>query len=341
MGDCGMKSLISIIIPVFNGEQFIEKCLESVMNQTYKDLQIIVIDDGSTDNTYQILKDYRRKDLRIEIIHQSNGGVSKARNTGLESAKGQWLCFVDADDYIETDYCENMLNTVKELDADVLIAGEIESVSYDSYLHDKNKLIQACLSYDEQSFPFNIDAPWGKIFKLSTIKDNNIFFPERLTRSEDAYFCMSFYNYANKISYLNYSGYRHIEREGSLCRSYSPSSVNMLEIIIIENQKWVNANFKNDSNIAFSLWYRVLPGIVECEKSYFLHMKNNASSLKKLKDYQIFLNQKIIKKAIKNLSIFKVKQSQFKLRLLLYKLHLGWLFFLIKMKKECKNGETI
>lgn len=328
-----MKSLISIIIPVLNGEQFIGKCLESVINQTYKNLQIIVIDDGSTDNTYQILKDYQQKDFRIEIIHQSNGGVSKARNNGLKSAKGQWICFIDADDYIETDYCKNMLNKVKELEADVLIAGEIENASDDSYIQDKYKLIQACLSYDEQSFPFNIDAPWGKIFKLSIIKDNNIFFPERLTRSEDAYFCMSFYNHANKIGYLNHFDYRHIERDGSLCRSYSPLSVKMLENIIIENQKWVSANFKNDSNITFSLWYRVLPGIVECEKCFFLHPKCKESIFIKLRLYQSFLNEKIIRSAIKSLSLKEVKQLNYRIRLIFYKLRLGWFFLLMKIKR--------
>lgn len=327
-----MKSLISIIIPVFNGEHFIRKCLGSVINQTYKDLQIIVIDDGSTDNTYQILKDYQQKDFRIEIIHQSNGGVSKARNAGLKSAKGQWVCFIDADDYIETNYCENMVNKVKELEADVLIAGKIENALDDSDLLDKYRLIQACLSYDEQSFPFNVDAPWGKIFKLSIIKDNNIFFPERLTRSEDAYFCMLFYNHANKINYLNHFGYNHIERDGSLCRSYSPSSLNMLETIIIENQNWVNTNFKNDSNIAFSLWYRVLPGIVECENSFFLHQECKESLLKKLILYQSFLNKTIICKAIKKLKLKEVHSLNYRIRLMFYKLKLGWFFLLIKIK---------
>ena len=99
-----MKPIVSIVIPVFNGEAFIKNCITSVINQTIQELQIIVVDDGSKDNTLQILRAFENEDERIEVIHQDNAGVSAARNAGLQSVQSEWVLFVDADDTIMPEY---------------------------------------------------------------------------------------------------------------------------------------------------------------------------------------------------------------------------------------------
>ena len=96
-----MEELISVIVPVYNVEKYLNRCVESIMNQTYKNLQIILIDDGSNDRSGKICDEYAEKDKRIEVIHKENAGVSAARNKGLDKAKGEWITFVDADDWIE------------------------------------------------------------------------------------------------------------------------------------------------------------------------------------------------------------------------------------------------
>ena len=324
---------ISIIIPVYNGELFVGNCLKSVINQTMGNLQIIVVNDGSTDGTSEILETYAANDTRIEIIHQQNGGVAKARNIGLSSANGEWILFVDSDDSITEDYCANMLDAANRLDVDILIAYPDTNEEKQVYLLDeRKKLILACLSFDEVSFPFNVDAPWGKLFRNSFIQDKHIRFPERLSRSEDALFCASIYESCTKVGAMNQFGYIHNERDGSLCRSYSPNGTKMLEMILFENQKWIMTYHPNEEEYMRALWYRVLPGIVECETSYFLHSDNSQSRTKSAIEYQRFLNQKMIKRAIQQLKIKDVENHQYRIRLCFYKLLLGWFFIIIKGK---------
>ena len=331
-----MQVTVSVIIPVYNGENFIENCVQSVLHQTFSDLQVIVVDDGSTDQTAFILEQLSHQDARLQVIHQENGGVSKARNKGLAAATGEWILFVDADDLISVDYCEAMVQAASNMTVDVLIArphqaGEPDCVK----LNDKTKLIKACLSYDEIEFSYNVDAPWGKLFRLSVVRENGITFPEELTRSEDAYFCMDFYRCAAKIGLLNQFGYVHTEREGSLCKSYTPNAPEMLNKILNANAMWVQKYYPQDADMEQALWYRVLPGVVECEKVFYLHPANTARARENTRLYQRMLNTGTIAKAIYLVKPSNVAQQQYKIRLILYKLHLGWLFL---MCKRSNNG---
>lgn len=116
-----MNNLISVIVPVYKVEKYIKKCIESIINQTYENLEIILVDDGSPDNCGKICDEYAKKDKRIKVIHKENGGVSSARNLGLEKSNGQYITFIDSDDWIEEEYCEILLTTLKEQNADCAI----------------------------------------------------------------------------------------------------------------------------------------------------------------------------------------------------------------------------
>lgn len=116
--------LISIIVPVYNVEPYVSKCLESILRQTYQNIEIIIIDDGSTDGGSDICDAYAHKDKRIKVIHQSNEGVSGARNVGLRIAKGEFIGFVDSDDWIEADMYEYLLQNIQQQDADIAICGK-------------------------------------------------------------------------------------------------------------------------------------------------------------------------------------------------------------------------
>ena len=107
-----MKPLISVIVPVYNVEEYLPKCLESIINQTYKNLEIILVDDGSTDNSGIICEDYAEKDKRIKVVHQTNLGISAARNAGLDLCSGDYITFVDSDDYIECDEIEVLVDQI-------------------------------------------------------------------------------------------------------------------------------------------------------------------------------------------------------------------------------------
>ena len=123
-----IENKISIIVPVYNSEQYLCRCLDSIIKQTYKNLEILLIDDGSTDNSSSICDDYSNKDNRIKAVHKSNGGVSSARNTGIEMSTGEYISFIDSDDFIELDFYEKMYSNIIKYDADAV------KCTYDFYL---------------------------------------------------------------------------------------------------------------------------------------------------------------------------------------------------------------
>ena len=116
-----MGNLVSIVIPIYNVEKYLNECVDSVIVQTYHDLEIILVDDGSTDNSGKLCDEYKKIDDRIKVIHQKNGGLSAARNTGMDSAIGEYLYFLDSDDYIEPQTVERLVDTIEQEKADIVL----------------------------------------------------------------------------------------------------------------------------------------------------------------------------------------------------------------------------
>lgn len=137
-----MDDLISVIIPVYNVERYLRQCVDSVINQTYRNLQIILVNDGSTDSCGRICKEYEEKDQRILTVHQENQGLSAARNTGLKYAEGSYILFLDSDDYIEKTTCETLLNDAHETESDMVV-GAIQTVDEDGTVLSDNKKVLA------------------------------------------------------------------------------------------------------------------------------------------------------------------------------------------------------
>lgn len=173
-----MKPLISVIVPVYNAGLSIEKCAKSILTQTFSNLELILIDDGSTDNSLFICRSLASQDARITVRHQSNQGVSKARNLGISISKGEWIAFVDADDYLYEYYLSGLL--MQTTDCELVIGG------YNKVLLSEKKEFPGVLFPEMVLSKSNVDCqeiwdkvllygtPWGKLFKSSLIKENNI-----------------------------------------------------------------------------------------------------------------------------------------------------------------------
>ena len=176
--------LISVIIPVYNVEKYLRECLDSVLAQTYKNLEIILIDDGSSDNSGQICDEYAAKDSRIKVIHQVNQGVSAARNAGLKAARGQYIGFVDSDDYIKPDMYEYLYQLISKDNADVAMCnfykGSFRTSSKD--ILDNYKLQKLLNIFDVPSWIFL----WNKLYKSTLIQ--GISFRSDMTYGEDSFF---------------------------------------------------------------------------------------------------------------------------------------------------------
>lgn len=197
--------LISVILPVYNCEKWIERCIKSIINQTYKNIQLIIINDGSKDNSLEICRKYEND--KIVIINKQNSGVSETRNIGLERAEGKYIFFIDADDYIKNDCIENMYKKAKEYDADVVKSdneqfddkGTInkEKLFNNIYLYDlqDNKLKNQILNEMIETYKYN--NVWGEL--ILTEKAKKIKFDTNLAMGEDFLYNYNLYNICNKI----------------------------------------------------------------------------------------------------------------------------------------------
>ena len=186
--------MISIIVPVYNSEKTLARCLDSILRQTYSDYEIILIDDGSIDSSFCIIEKYATSHPNIVAIRKENGGVSSARNKGLDLAKGDFVCFVDSDDYIEPNYLEDLHNCISNNDTDIALClisrsnAKVSStnISYNS----KDDIIISILNNDEQNA-----GPCNKLFRKDII--GNLRFAEDIFLGEDTLFCVE---YAKKCS---------------------------------------------------------------------------------------------------------------------------------------------
>lgn len=223
------KELISVIVPVYNAEKYLQKCLDSILEQTYKNLEIIIINDGSTDNSGQICQEYEKQDDRIVYIEKENSGVSDTRNAGMNRMTGPYVTFVDSDDWLEPNYVKFLYEKLIEHQADIVVGNytsfnESNSVFYfhtsaDYYekVYD-NKSVIPCLYDAKELLKSALIVPWGKIYKKEIIA--NFRFPiDRI--GEDALFNLKALLDSKKVVYVNKSAYIYRVREGSLSNTWS------------------------------------------------------------------------------------------------------------------------
>jgi len=212
---------ISVIIPNYNNSKYLKRCIESVIKQTYRDLEIICVDDKSTDNSVTILEQYTKKDSRIRLLALSNNmGVSNARNMALQLATGECVCFLDSDDYWELTYCADLYDSLIRHNSDLACGGHIKVNKF-------NKRISAWLPKKDISMEPNKEIydftkhrnVTQKLFKMKIIKDHSLTFNTDLNYMEDAVFLMNYLQYCNLISGVKKVLYDVQINFDSLCRS--------------------------------------------------------------------------------------------------------------------------
>ena len=230
--------LISVIVPVYKVENYLNQCIESIVNQTYKNLEIILVDDGSPDNCPLMCDNWAKKDNRIKVIHKQNNGVSSARNVGLEVATGDYLCFVDSDDTIHPKYCEILLNSILTNNADIAVCSwkkvnDINNPKNKNY--NTNNLTSKCFEGGEvfdllynKKIPL-IMALWIKLYKKDIFK--NITFPENKTVAEDDAIIPQVLLNCKRMVYVNLALYNNTQRNDSLTTiSFSKKRLHSLEV---------------------------------------------------------------------------------------------------------------
>jgi len=218
-----MKPLISIIVPVYNVEQYLQRCLESIINQTYKNLEIILVDDGSPDNCPQICDDYAAKDNRIMVIHKKNGGLSDARNAGLDICKGKFISFVDSDDWIDTNYIKTLFDLLTETKTDIAIGnffktdGSKKNPTF-PIQHRTLKPTEAIICCTRGNTPaFAISC--SKLYKKELF--DNLRFPVGKYHEDEFTTYLLFYK-STSVAYTSQVLYYYYSRETSITASQHP-----------------------------------------------------------------------------------------------------------------------
>ncbi|MDD5831769.1 MAG: glycosyltransferase, partial [Lachnospira sp.] len=247
-----MNPLISVIVPIYNVEKYLARCVDSIVNQTYKNLEIILVDDGSPDRCPQMCDDYAKKDSRIKVVHKKNGGLSDARNAGIAVATGEYISFIDSDDYVSDDFFECLLDVMNKENSDIAECSVVkfyEDNRFDEFSDDlsvKTYDTQDAMSALIAENPFHQHV-WNKLYKTELVKD----IPYAVGKlNEDEFWTYRVFGRANKVARINKTMYYYFQRSSSIMGvGYNIRRLDALEGKA-NRQKYIENNFPDLSTQA-------------------------------------------------------------------------------------------
>lgn len=294
---------ISIIVPVYNVEKYIRRCLDSIKEQSFTDWECICVDDGTPDSSGKICDEYAEKDSRFVVIHKENGGVSSARNAGLDVAKGEWICFCDSDDWVEREFFEEMLKTENANTAEIIVCGAKDTLGLNSFLIDKKIEKTEWNNALCALFP----SVWAKLYRREIIERNSLCFPLGIKLGEDTFFTYSYLVNVRSILYAKGNWYNYfVSNVESACHNLSKieilgfkNAVKKLENYIKEKNRLSDFN-KSLYNLKLNVKNRFLFSLKKadfnCWRNVFFEingkiLENEKSSLKFSIFYRLVLNK--------------------------------------------------
>lgn len=269
--------MISIIIPIYNVSQYLNECIQSVVNQSYKDFECVLIDDGSSDGCEMICDQWAQKDSRIKVIHQSNQGVSKARNRGIAEAQGEYITFIDSDDWIDPNYLNELFQPIEKYNVDLVVCGlqqQYNNGTFQNYSY-KTGIIkiekQFTNEFTDINKQFLLFGPVIKLYRKSIIQKHNIHFPPEYTYGEDLLFNYSYLEYVKAIYIVDQCLYHYrIIGSGTLS---SIKRINQFEIDYVQwkilRDFFYRKNLWNHYSISYlyhRLWWCMYDAILSFPK---------------------------------------------------------------------------
>lgn len=279
--------MISIIVPIYNKQEYLEVCITSILKQSYTDYELLLIDDGSTDNSASICDSYANKDPRVKVYHLKQSGVSNARNFGISKASGEYICFVDGDDILTGDAINNLYRGIVSSNADLAI-GEIAYV----YPHTtiRNRLENKVYSLDNKDnaaeFLVNIlESSCGKLFKKKIIEDNNIEFPISMKTGEDALFLCEYLANINTISVISDVVYLYNKLDINTATGKFYQEINDWYLKILQEESKAYNVWGNDKKqIDECVYKKLIERLTDCLRVYSICEKDNDKSIKYIED---------------------------------------------------------
>lgn len=347
---------ISVIIPIYNAEKYIEKCINSILNQTFKNIEIILVNDGSTDNSRIICEKYKNKDKRIRLFNIENNGVSSARNLGIESSRGKYIMFCDSDDYVERTWCEELYNLINgngnSYTGCAITTMNYRNFKYDEKIDNLSTKEYEIISKKEYFCIYHLklfNSNCNKIYEKKIILDNNIRFDKNLSLGEDLIFNLQYLRYTeDKIIFTNKSLYNYVLKDKeSLDNKYQKNLFEIYRYLRFKTYKEAiryNANNKEFNQYHYKLYYESFRRIL----SNTFHKDNKTIFIKKLLYNYKILKTKEFKECIKNLTpeiigcdqkYYNILKSRNYFRLFIYDEDITFNKILCKVKKNILRME--
>ena len=284
---------ISVIVPVYNTEKYLKRCIDSILAQSFSDFELLLIDDGSTDASPAICDEYAAKDTRVRVFHKPNGGVSSARNIGIENTQGNFITFIDADDWIAENYLR-ILYRNDNIDFSMLNYRAIGWNEWEKREYHNQDYNESTLNLFLNNYLISCNTPWGKLFKRCIILDKHIRFNEMLSYGEDTLFVIEYLKNVKSVHLDNYEGYYYnCENQLSLSRSVDTSSCLYLVDILSDE-------IRNLGEIVNFDWQRVANSIVRLISNRIFYSLDYFSD-------DIILNLKIVCQNKNILNVIKDK----------------------------------
>lgn len=327
------KPIVSIVVPIYNiPESYLRNCIESILSQNVKAFELILINDGSPDNSGIICDEYAHNDNRIKVIYTNNSGVAAARNLGIEISNAEWITFIDPDDWVEPNYIEVFLSMLERKKVDVYICScyvnyaksQIKNPFFKEnkiYATGKDKdriMLQFLCSniYGDNLCTADSGSPWCKLYRLNFLKKMGLKFDERLARMEDNKFNLFVYEKAEGIYFENHYLYHYRKSIYSGFSRFTPKVDNYYELFLLSLKEFIKETHKDN---LFSSAYNVKvmnSFYVYCKMNYF-HHDNPLPWKNKSNDIKLKLNHPLYASAIKNLDFnyLSLKEKLFALAL--------------------------
>ena len=232
------KDKVSVILPIYNVEKYLKKSVQSVQKQTYRNLEIILVDDGSKDSSGKICDELSKEDSRIQVVHKNNGGLASARNSGYQVATGEYVMYIDSDDCVKEDTVKKCVDAIERDESDVVIFGYekvsedgnvLEVCSWDNKIYSHNEMTKRLYrAICEMSFGY----AWNKLYRKSILDKSGVLGDAKVIDREDLVYNMELLKYWNKITYIDYVGYEYLQRSTSLLHNSNLARLNGVEYFV-------------------------------------------------------------------------------------------------------------
>lgn len=319
---------VSVIVPVYNAEKWLARCIRSLTEQTFADIEILLVDDGATDGSPGICDRSAAADGRIRVIHKKNAGVSAARNDGLRAAEGEYVIFCDADDWMEPDAIEVLRRAAKETDADIAV-GDIYTVRKNEKIYNRffahpftfrmreemdglvrADLFQAYCPDPPRTPTIGYGGPWNKLVRRSFLLENDIFFAENLRGIfDDIFYTANIYEKAGAVVYVQVPVYDYVMNTSSITRSYRPDTLAVNREIFRTFGKFVKT-YAPDGGWDSAFAAMIIRRAEEAMRLYFFNTNHKASGAEVRRELRGMMREKPYRWALRHVEMRVLTSSQ-------------------------------